>query len=127
MYRKRDNIEKIFEEDLEINEDGTEWLNDREFKNKYRCSRDAIYAITEKIQGHEVFARGKRGPAQMPVIYQLMTLLHFLGGYSESCASQRNQFKLSLGRTQCHRDRVVEALNSLHHEYVTWPDSNERK
>ena len=38
----------------------------------------------------------------------------------------RNQFRISAGRTQQHRDKVVEALNSIHNDLIHWPDANER-
>ena len=125
-YRKSP-MESIFEEDLRLSEDGSHWLNDLEFKRKYRCSRDTLDRIVEEIKTHDVFKKGKRGSRQMPVKYQLMTLLHFFGCEGESNSTQRNQFKVSSGRCQKHRDRCVVALNSLRSKYITWPDENERK
>jgi hypothetical protein len=106
-------MECIFEDDLRVSEDGTHWLNDFEFKRKYRWSRDALDRIAGEIETHDVFKKGKRGRRQMPVKHQLMTLLHFFGCEGESNSTQRNQFKISSGRCQKHRDRCVVALNSL--------------
>ena len=50
-----------FEKDLEVKEDGTSWLNDEEFKRKYRVSRVTLDKITSLIENHEVFAEGSRG------------------------------------------------------------------
>jgi hypothetical protein len=63
----------------------------------------------------------------MSVKHQLMTLLHFFGCEGESNSTQRNQFKISNGRCQKHRDRCVVALNSLRDKSITSPDENERK
>lgn len=63
----------------------------------------------------------------MAVVYQLMTLMHYFGNNGESNATQRNQFRISSGRTQLHRDRVVEALNSIRSDWIHWPDENEKE
>jgi hypothetical protein len=73
--------------------------------------------IAGEIETHDVFKKGKRGRRQMPVKHQLMTLLHFFGCEGESNSTQRNQFKISSGRCQKHRDRCVLALNSLRSKY----------
>ena len=127
VYRKPTSLESVFEVDLRCEEDSTHWLNDREFKAKYRCSREALFRICEVIETHNIFKRGKRGPAQMAVVYQLMTLMHYFGNNGESNATQRNHFMISSGRTQLHRDRVVEALNSVRSDWIHWPDADERK
>jgi hypothetical protein len=117
----------IFEDDLREDEDGNHWMSDLEFKRKYRCSRIALDIITDEIKDNLVFKRGKRRQAQLPVKHQLMTLLHFLGCEGESNSTQRNQFKISHGRTEDHRKRVVKALNDLRDKYLFWPDNSERK
>jgi hypothetical protein len=42
---RKSPLECIFEDDLRVSEDGTHWLNDFEFKRKYRWSRDALDRI----------------------------------------------------------------------------------
>lgn len=124
---RKSPLESIFDDDLRESADGTHWMNDIEFKQKYRCSRDALDRITEEIKTHDVFKKGKRGRRQMSVKHQLMTLLHFFGCEAESNSTQRNQFKIGKGTSQKHRERCVIALNSLRDKYITWPDENERK
>lgn len=125
-YRKS-KLQDIFEDDLFVSDDGNHWLNDNEFKRKYRCSREALDKITAKIEGNDVFKKGTRGPNQLPVKHQLMCLLHFLGQEGESNAGQRNQFKVSYGATELYRKRVVQALGDLRKQYIKWPDESERK
>lgn len=48
-------LENASEIDLNTDEDGTHWLNDRVFKMKYRCSRDAPHKINETIKDHAIF------------------------------------------------------------------------
>ena len=82
--------------------------------------------LVKKTKDHAILKRGKQGPPQMPAIYQLMTLLHYFSNNGESNATQCNQFRISSGRTQLHRDRVVEALNSICSDWIHWSDANER-
>ena len=119
---------RVFEHDLQIKKIRKKtWLNDDEFKRKYRMSRENLDRVTEKIKDHSVFKRGKRGPRQTEVKHQLMVLLHFLGKEGESNDSQRSTFYIGGGSCEKFRDRVVEALCSLRDEYITWPDEKERK
>lgn len=127
VHRKSSIEEAVFEDDLRVCEDGSHWLNDAEFKRKYRVSREVLDKITAAIEHNDVFKKGKRGPHQMPVKHQLMTLLQFLGKEGESNASQRSVFKTSYGRNEKNRKRVVKALSSIRNDYICWPDENERK
>ena len=70
---KRHNLKsssKQSEEDLCVNEDGSHWLNDAEFKRKYWVSWIMLDRITTAIKHIEVSAKGGRGPKQIPVKYQ---------------------------------------------------------
>ena len=124
---RKSSLQSIFEDDLRECEDDTHWMNDVEFKRKYRCSRPVLDKIVQKIETSDVFKRGARGPAQAPVKHQLMLLLHFLGKEGESNESQRNQFKVSYGGSEKCRDRVVQSLIDIRDEYIKWPTENERK
>jgi len=64
------SLSKQFEEDLLVNEDGPHWLNDAEFKRKYRVSRMTLDRITTATIHNEVFAKGARGLKQIPVKHQ---------------------------------------------------------
>ncbi len=83
--------------------------------------------ITAAIESNAVFDEGARGPKQIPVKYQLMVLLHFLGREGETNDSQRQMFRTGSGANQFYRDRVVRALNDLRREYVQWPNEEERR
>ena len=123
----RKSTTQQFEEDLLVNEDGSQWLNDSEFKMKYRMSRETLDKVTAAIENNEVFAAGTRGPKQLPVKHQLMVLLQFLGKEGETNESQRQTFKTSYGANSAYRDRVVQALIALRKEYIRWPNEDERK
>ena len=70
---------RIFEQDLEILPDNTHWLCETESLKKCRVTCAQLDSITDLIAGYSGFKRGKRGPKQMPVKYQLMVCLHFIG------------------------------------------------
>ena len=99
-HRRKSTLNtSIFEDDLRVCEDGTHWMNDVEFKRKYRVSRPTLDKITAAIENNSIF-KGERGPVQLPVKYQMMILLHFWGKEGESNASQRDHFKISDGSTE---------------------------
>ncbi len=123
----RKSVSETFEDGLRVNEDGSHWLNDSEFKKKYRCTRATLDKITAAIENNPVFAEGSRGSKQIPVKHQLMILLQFLGQESENNESQRQKFKTGYGSNCEYRKRVVQALIDIRKEWIYWPDAEERK
>ena len=105
------------------------WLNDSEFLQKYRCTRQSFENITKKIEDHDVFKKRKKGNRQAPVEHQLMVFLKYLGteGSGASDPDLRNIFAIGKGTAQKYRDRCAKALASLADEVITWPDADERK
>ena len=116
-----------FEEDLKVKDDGSQWLNDSEFKRKYRMSRQTLDKVTAAIENNDVFVSGTRGPIQLPIKHQLMILLQFLGKEGETNDSQRQTLKISYGANSVYHDRFVKALIDLRGDYIRWPDEDERK
>jgi hypothetical protein len=123
-YRDGD-ASAIFEEDLR---EESPWLNDAEFKDKYRLTRSSFWLIVGLIKHHPVFQSTKR--KQAPVEHQLMTLLCFLGteGNGMSDRKGRSIFRAGKGTLRVYKDRVVEAiLECLYDDLVKWPDPDERR
>jgi hypothetical protein len=119
------NAAAIFNEDLD---EDSRWLNDAEFKDKYRMTRASFWLIVELIKEHPVFKNKRR--KQAPVEHQLMTLLCFLGmeGNGMSNRKGRSVFRVSNGTLGVYRDRAVKAiLDCLYDDYVKWPDPDERR
>jgi DDE superfamily endonuclease len=104
------------------------WLNDEEFLQKYRVSRESFAILLSKIDQHPIFHTGKR-KKQAPVQYQLMTWLKYVGteGSGGSNANQRNTFGVGYGTAAKYRDRVTTAIRSLASEYIRWPNPEERE
>ena len=122
-YRNGD-ASTIFEEDLK---EDPPWLNDAEFKDKYRMTRSSFRLLVDLIKDHRVFKGGPRRQ-QAPVEHQLMTLLCFLGteGNGMSNRKGRSLFRVSKGTVGVYKDRVVKAiLDCLFNDYVKWPDPEE--
>ena len=124
-YRSR-NVNE-FERDLEEGEGS--WLNDSEFLQKYRITRESLRSIVQLIKDHRVFRRGKRGRRQAMVEHQLTAFLKYVGSEGSGAGGMelRNVLKVGYGTTKLYRDRVVKALCSLKDKVITWPDPSERQ
>jgi DDE superfamily endonuclease len=135
-YRKG-NLEVRYKEDLETeNKEASDssdesvqpWLNDDEFIQKYRMSRESFDRLLDMIKDHPVFHTGKK-KKQVPVSFQLMTFLRYVGsegtGGSNSC--QRQTFGIGYGTACLYRDRVTEAIRSFSEQFLNWPDEDERE
>ncbi len=92
---------------------------------KHQCSHLSLDAITKMIEDHDVFKKGKRGPIQMPVKYQLMVFSNFIGHESTTDKAQQNTFLIGRGTTQLYQKHVIIALVSLKNQFIKWPDENE--
>jgi len=123
-YRKMEEFTKMeFSLDLRSSEDDSEgnmrgqpqFLRDAEFLQQYRMSKASLRKLTSKIEKHEVFRQGSRGPKQPPPIYQLMVLLRYLGtdGSGASLPSLRARYKFSAGTARNHKMRALKAVLSL--------------
>ena len=83
------------------------------------------------IAAHPVFNNnGTRGKKQNPVVYQVMTLLFYLGS-SGSGASQsraRDRFHIGKGSRDTYVWRCIRAIRDvLRPLYYKWPDAHERE
>ena len=143
-YRK--STDQIFREDLgwllEEEEPGEEekeeekddvppWLNDDEFRQKYRMSKESFRDLYNLIKEDPVFKRNplKRGRKQAHPAYQLAVLLKYYGteGSGNSNPELRNVFRVGRGTVKNWRDRALKAIRNLKNRAYTWPDEDERK
>ncbi|KAL7522097.1 hypothetical protein ACHAWX_007245, partial [Stephanocyclus meneghinianus] len=74
------------------------WMNDVEFKRKYRCSCPVLDKIVQKIKPSDVLKRGARGPAPTKVKHQLMLLLQFLGKEGESINETNSKLVIDMSQ-----------------------------
>jgi DDE superfamily endonuclease len=105
------------------------WLTDEEFVQKYRVSRESFGRIVQLIENHPVFNPSSKGRKQSPVAHQLMVFLKYVGteGSGASNANQRHTFAIGYGTSPKFRRRVTQAILSLRHTFIRWPNSEERK
>jgi hypothetical protein len=108
------------------------WLNDAEFLSAYRMQRSALESLVSKIAAHPVFNKNgtRRGKKQNPVIYQVMTLLFYLGSSGSGASQNRTRDRLHIGKGT--RDvyiwRCVTAIRDiLRPQYYQWPSEGERE
>jgi DDE superfamily endonuclease len=105
------------------------WLNDNEFLQKYRMTRDSFGKILRLIEKDPVFQKKSTGKKQAPVAHQLMVLLNYLGteGAGASSPSLRNVFGVGKGTIDSFKLRAATAINNLHDKVIVWPNARERR
>jgi hypothetical protein len=104
------------------------WLNEDEFRQRYRMNRDSFQAVLDSIKENPIFVSvGKR--KQRPVGHQLAVYMRFIGnsGTGSSAASLRNDMEFGFGSSYQYVRRVVKAINSSLKDHYSWPDPTERK
>jgi hypothetical protein len=133
-YRSGRKKDVVFHDDLLDDTNTTQveapWLSDTEFLHKYHVTRQSFQKLEDKIKDHPIFHKeGRRGRAQAPVSHQLMVFLKYLGteGSGASNTNQRHTFGVAYGSAQKYRQRVTIAICSLKHEYISWPNEEERE
>ena len=112
-----ENMEVDSDEETEVQP----WLNDMEFLQKYRMSRQNFDKVLLRIKLHNVFKKleGRSGRPQTPVSHQLMVFLKMLGteGSGANGPNQRNTFMIGKGTSVVFCRRVTEAILSLRDEF----------
>jgi len=107
------------------------WLNEDEFRQKYRMSKDAFSELYNLIKDDVVFRRHpfRRGRKPAHPAFQLAVLLKFLGteGSGNSNPELRNVFRIGRGTAKKYRDTALKAVRRLRDKVYTWPDEEERK
>ena len=103
------------------------WLTDSDFLSKYCTCREGFDFLTTLLQHAPIFNKHNYGPNQMPVKYQIMIWLHFFGHGGMTVESQRETLHTCKGLLNLARDRVTNAFNSIHGNWIHWPDSVKRK
>jgi hypothetical protein len=105
-----------------------DWLTDSEFLQKYRMTKQSFVYVLNLIQDDPIFQKGRRGPPQRPVSYQLMTTLKALGseGSGFSNPNLRHVFHTGRGTNSVYIRRVVVALRNKRAQFLKWPDQDDK-
>lgn len=132
-YRKHDKYDQ-FEMDLKIENDANDefapFLNENEFRQKYRMSRDSLSKLADLIREHKAFNPCSKTRGQTDPKHQLMCLLVYLSteGSGASNPGLRSIFKKGRGTFENFKKRCVDAiLDCLGNQYLNWPIEGERK
>jgi DDE superfamily endonuclease len=118
---------------LEVMDHGSEedlpWLKPMEFQQTYKMSREAFFMVVELIQDHPVFAKQERGPPQIPVEFQFLSLLKYLTsqGTAARNVDLRSHFRCGYGSNSVYRARCITAILAFKRQYITWPELHERQ
>jgi hypothetical protein len=132
FYRKFTMFDQ-FEMDLqeEDDEEGVNWcfLNEDEFRQKYRMSRESLLKLVDLVKDHKAFNGSKTCPQTNPT-HQLMCLLLYLSteGSGASNPGLRSIFRNGRGSYENYKKRSVDAIiDCLGGKYLHWPLPGERK
>jgi len=119
------------DENIEVEAASLPWLNDEEFLQKCRMSRECFGFVLDLIKDHFVFKKieGKSGRSQTPVVNQLMVFLKCVGmeGSGANGPNQHNTFDIGKGTSGLFCRRVIKAICALRDRFLFWPDEQERK
>ena len=130
---RRGPKKEIFERDLdECDSVRPPWLNGEEFLQKYRMSRGSFKRLVLLIKDHPVFnpkPNGKGTRRQVPVEWQLMVFLRYIGttGSGGCSANMRSKFDIGRGTADLYKKRCITAIRSLRPIYIRWPSKKERR
>ena len=99
-----------------------------EFLLKYQTTQEGLDKLVELLKDVPFsFARGAHGLEQMPVKYQIMVRLHFFGHEGMTVDLQRTDLHACPGLCAQSCKRVTVAFNHIHHDWIKWPNEEERK
>jgi hypothetical protein len=108
------------------------WLNDREFRSKYRVPKETFLPILDMVKRTPVFLKfedpTRRGPKMRSVAKQLGVFLCYLGR-SHNGASQmtlRDHFRISTGAVALYCERVLDAMMHLQPLFLKWHGASEK-
>jgi hypothetical protein len=87
-------------------------ITDQGFLWEFRVSRKSFKELHDLIKDHPIFKRGRRGPKQGPLEFQLLIFLRFLGQCANRNSSHRMKlfFPTSVGSIEIAKDRVLTAI-----------------
>jgi hypothetical protein len=109
---------------------GTSFLNEREFRQKYRMSRESLLKLANLVKDHQAFNPGSKTRKQANPMHQLMCLLVYLSteGSGASNAMLRSIFRKGHGTYHNFKTRCVDAIiDCLGKQYYNWPIDGEKK
>jgi hypothetical protein len=129
-YRKY-NLFDQFEMDLRESGDGDmpTFLNESEFRQKYRMSRESLFKLHNLIKDHDAFNSRSKTRHQKNPLHQLMCLLVYLSceGTGASNPMLRCLFRLGRGTFDNYKKRCIRAIiDCMGDKYFNWPSDGER-
>lgn len=103
-------------------------LPNNEFRQTFRMNKDTYTYILTIIQNHEVFSNQSYNK-QQPVWVQLLVALERFGfdGNSSSIGKIARGLGLGNGTVILYTNRVIEALFSVHDQFIKWPGKRQKK
>lgn len=106
------------------------FLNDREFRQKYRMSRDSLSKLVNLLKDHKAFNPTSQTKKQTHPMHQLMCFLVYLAteGSGASNPHLRSLFRKGHGTYHNFKKRCVDAIiDCLGKQFYNWPIEGERR
>jgi hypothetical protein len=104
-----------------------DWLNDTEFRAKYRMSKNDFSTITEMMEATPIFANATE--RMRPVSIQFGVFLFYVGntGKGGNNPQARNIFAIGRGTIELYKTRCLKAILYLGNQFLQWPDAATRR
>ncbi|MBW0494510.1 hypothetical protein O181_034225 [Austropuccinia psidii MF-1] len=102
-------------------------MQDDDFKQGMRTSKEGFHFLYEKIHHHRVFSNNSTA-IQLPMAHQLAVTLERPGSNGNAGSVGKFACNYNIGRGTVIKvsQRVIKAIISLQSIYVKWPDPNRR-
>ncbi|MBW0474386.1 hypothetical protein O181_014101 [Austropuccinia psidii MF-1] len=100
----------------------------KDFKQGMRTSKEGFEFIYHKICNHEVFQNNSTCE-QLPIAHQLALTFERLGsnGNAASVGKFARNFQVGRGTVILVTRWVINAIDSLEHDYIKWPNTQQRR
>jgi hypothetical protein len=104
-----------------------DWLNDTEFRAKYRMSKNDFTSITEMMEATPIFANATE--RMQPVSIQFGVFLFYVGntGKGGNNPQAQNIFAIGRGTIELYKTRCLKAILYLGSQFLQWPDAAMRR
>jgi hypothetical protein len=104
-----------------------DWLNDTEFRSKYRMSKIDFTSIVEMMEAAPIFRNATE--RMRPVSIQFAVFLFYVGnaGSGGNNPNARNIFAIGRGTVELYKTRCLKAILYLGDQFLQWPDAAMRR
>ncbi|VEN54139.1 unnamed protein product, partial [Callosobruchus maculatus] len=100
--------------------------NDKEFRSDFRVTRETFNVLKDKLSPYLKRAEASTGRFQVPVEYQLLSVLWLLAT-PDSYRSVGSRFDMAKSTLFNCFTRIIMVLNEIAPDIIKWPTPEERQ